>query len=297
MNLVAVVLTFRRPVLATEVVRGLLDREGLAASQVLLVVNGEGGLADAELERAVHVRRLPDNAGPAGGFAAGLTVARRDLGADWVYLCEDDVGLLDLPAPRLGRLVEAVEAMSDVGAVVAYGRDLDRRTGATVPHASRGPAPFEDVDVAAWGASLVRGAALDAGVAPDPSLFFGYEDFDFWLRMREHGYRILVDTAAAAAAGGAVSGAGRQAAFHGRRPDDSVEPWRRYYEARNFFHLARDHGNPLWTASHLAKSVRRLQLGPTYAHRASLAAGLRDGLLGRRGRNDHYQRALGEVSS
>ncbi len=113
--------------------------------------------------------------------------------------------------------------------------------------------------------------------------------------MREAGFRLVADSAAAETAGRAVSGAGRDDAFRGRRPDDSVEPWRRYYEARNFFDPSRAHGNVLWTVLHLVKSVRRFQVGSTREHRACLVSGLRDGFLGRRGRNDRYQRTLGEL--
>src|SRR5438128_6120720 len=94
---VAVVLTFRRPRLATQVVRRLVDLEGFASGDVVLVVNGEGGLADAELERAVEVVRLPENLGPAAGFRAGLLAVARRPGARWAYLCEDDIGLLSVP--------------------------------------------------------------------------------------------------------------------------------------------------------------------------------------------------------
>ncbi len=295
MRLVAVVLTHRRPRLASEVVRGLLEREGFDPSDVLVVVNGEGGLDDPRLADVVHVHHLPENVGPAGGFAAGLDIARREFAADWVYVCEDDITLFDLPTPRARRLVELVDLLADIGGVVAYGRDLDPRTGLTVPHRSHCDGPLEDVDLAAWGASLVRGTCLDAGVVPDPSLFFGFEDFDFWLRMREHGYRVVVDNAAAASVGASASGSARDVAFTGRRPDDSVEAWRRYYEARNFLHFRRAHGRALWTLAHLVKSLRRLQVGPTNLHRRSLVAGLRDGFLGRRGRNDRYLRLTGEL--
>ena len=39
----AVVLTHRRPRLATAVVRSLVEREGLSADRVVVVVNGSGG--------------------------------------------------------------------------------------------------------------------------------------------------------------------------------------------------------------------------------------------------------------
>jgi hypothetical protein len=46
----AIVLTHRRPRLATAVVRSLIEREGLPPDHVVVVVNGSGGLDDAALE-------------------------------------------------------------------------------------------------------------------------------------------------------------------------------------------------------------------------------------------------------
>ena len=298
------VLTYRRPKLATQVVRGLIDREQLPADRVLLVVNGDGGLDDPALEADIAVLRLPENVGPAGGYRAGLEEAlARYPDARWLYLCEDDVGLFELPSPRAVALVERVErdelaaaaAGEPVGAVVAYGRDLDARRGTTTPHgADERSAPLEPVDVAAWGASLVSRRVVEAGVLPDPDMFFGYEDFDFWFKLRAAGFRLLLDTAATRAVAGTISSRGREEALIAARPVDAEEPWRRYYEARNFFVLRRRYGRFSWTLSHLAKSLRRMQLSPGRAHRAAIVRGLADGIRGRTGRNDAFVRQAGE---
>jgi hypothetical protein len=301
----AVVLTYRRPRLATQVVRGLIDREGLPADRVLLVVNGDGGLDDPALEAQIAVLRLPDNLGPAGGYRAGLEDAvSRYPDARWLYLCEDDVGLFDLPAPRVVALAERVEQLgptdgatggAPVGGVVAYGRDLDRRRGTTTPHEA-GPdsAELEPVDVAAWGASLVSRRVVEAGVLPDADMFFGYEDFDFWFKLRAAGFRLLLDTAATRALADGIYSEGRDEALSAARPVDDQEPWRRYYEARNFFVLRRRYGTFTWTLSHLVKSVRRMQLSPGWAHRAAIVRGVVDGFRGRTGRNDAFVRGTGE---
>src|SRR5450755_1485666 len=100
-DVTAVVLTHMRPRLAGDVVRSLLEIEGLAPDHVVVVVNGTGGLDDPDLESRVRIVRLPDNTGPAGGFRAGLLEAFADPSTGWAYLCEDDVGLFALPAPRM----------------------------------------------------------------------------------------------------------------------------------------------------------------------------------------------------
>lgn len=297
----ALVLTYRRPRLATEVVRGLLDHEGLAAQRVLLVVNGEGGLDDPLLESEINVLRLDENLGPAGGYREGLLHAAQTLDIDWLYICEDDVGLFDLPTPRLGGLLGRVTgqgggAAEPIGAVVAYGRDLDPRTGITTPHRP-GPEELEPVDVAAWGATLLSLDVVRSGVLPDAELFFGYEDFDFWLRMRRKGFRLLLDNTTARAVERSVLDAGREEAHSGRRPVDAQEPWRRYYEARNFFHLARRHGHLGWTLMHALKTLRRMQLSATSEHRSAAARGFWDGLRGRNGKNPDFLRQAGELGA
>lgn len=297
----AVVLTHRRPRLATMTVKHVLDAEGLAPDDVILVVNGEGGLDDQDLEDRVRVLRLPRNLGPAGGYRAGLVYALERTRAGWVYLLEDDAGLLSLPAPRVLDLASELARGStgagfdDVGAVVAYGRTMDPKTGATVPLVPRGTRRLEPVDVAAWGATLLSRRALRAGILPDDRFFFGYEDFDFFLRLRAAGFRVLLDTRAAAAVATEVTDLGRARRFRGERPADDEEPWRRYYQARNFLELRRRHGRASWVRSHLVKSVRRWQLAGSWESRRAIAWGLIDGWRGRLGPHPGFMRGEGEV--
>ena len=149
------------------------------------------------------------------------------------------------------------------------------------------------VDVAAWGATLVSRRAVELAGAPDSAWFFGFEDFDFFLRFRAAGLAVLVDTECREAQE-RVFFEGRQSAIGNSRPRDDQEPWRQYYFARNFFELARRHGNPSWTAWHLLYSARRLQLMVSGEPRRAYLRGLVDGARGRMGRNDRFLRETGE---
>jgi GT2 family glycosyltransferase len=298
----AVVLTYRRPHLAGDVVRSLVGTEGFAPGKVVVVVNGEGGLDDPALEERVHMLRLETNEGPAGGFRAGLLEAFADPQVRWAYRCEDDVGVLGLPAPRLSRLLEATEARAatgtaPVGAVVAYGRRFVGRGHAANFVPELGGPTLETVDVAAWGATLVSRAVLERGVLPDPRWFFGFEDFDFFCRLRSAGLEVLVDADSARAVADRQTTAGRDAALKRARPTDPEEPWRAYYAARNFFHLARAHGARSWILWHLAYSARRFQLASSNAERRAMLHGLFDGARGRLGAHPRYLRSVGERSS
>lgn len=269
---IALVLTYRRPRLATEVVRNLMEVEGLAADRIVLVINGQTGLDDQELESRIGVLRLSENLGPAGGFARGLEYVREHSETPWIYVCEDDSGRLNLPSPRLGDLIERAELYEretpglPVGAVVSTGWDIDKRTGLTSRHPV-GPSAstFEEVAYGPWWATLLSRRVLDAGVFPDQALFWWAEDLDFFLRVRSAGFRVLMDVAAdrhrrtVAPDDGPVG-----------RPEREDEPWCSYYMARNAFQLRRRHGSVRWTMWHLLKSARRFQLAPTKAHRAAI---------------------------
>lgn len=301
-SVTAVVLTHMRPALAGDVTRSLLEVEGVDPERIVVVVNGIGGLDDPSLESRVRMVRLATNTGPAGGFRAGLVAAFSDPATRWAYLCEDDVTLFALPAPRLAEVVGRIEALPDrsrpVGAVVAYGRRFVGRGAHTVnvvppPGSPNGLTP---VDVACWGSTLVSRSVVDAGVLPDPEWFFGLEDFDFFCRVREAGFEVLVDDVAARQVAVDQTLPGREAALRERRPTDDAEAWRAYYHARNSFALARRHGSPSWYAWHLAYSARHLQKARSGAERSAIAHGFWDGALGRMGQNPRYARRVGEFA-
>lgn len=294
----AVVLTHRRPRLATRLVRSLLDEEGFTPDRIHLVIDRDGGLDDPALEASLSVLRTTTNAGPAAGFRAGLAGAFAHPGTAWVYMCEDDVLLSGLPTPRVADVRRAIDARNrevgrEPGAVVAYGRRFrPGRGGTTLPFVPERDTPrLQRVDVAAWGATLVSRQVYDSGVRPDDRWFFGYEDFDFFLTVQRAGFEVLVDAQSALATADHAPDASASGAA---RPGPVDEPWRSYYVARNFFELARRHGDWSWAAWHLLLTARRFQLAGDATARRAIAHGLVDGLRGRRGRHPRWVRSVGE---
>jgi hypothetical protein len=299
----AVILTHMRPSLAQDLTRSLIETEGLAPKDIVVVVNGVGGLGDDDLEASVRMVRLPQNLGPAGGFLIGMQEAFSDPDVRWAYLCEDDIGLLPLPSPRLADLLARIESYEaehgaeKVGAVVAFGRSFIGRgshTVNTVP-ADNSPHGLAPADVGSWGATVLSRAVYDAGILPDTSWYFGLEDFDWYCRVSEAGFEVLVDVEAARKVAPQQSTVGRQNALRDRRPTDVDESWRAYYHARNSFAMARRHGNVGWHFWHLAYSVRKVQSAQSNAERKAIAHGFYDGIRGRKGEHPHYGRRVGEL--
>ena len=286
----AVVLTHMRPRLAGDVTRALLEVEGLPPDQVVVVVNDVGGLDDPA--RVVGSdAAAADELGTGRGFSGGALEAFSDPATSWAYLCEDDIGLFSLPGPRLVSILARLRALPPssvpVGAVAAYGRRFVGHGGHTVNVVppSGSPEDLVPIDVSCWGATPVSRAVVDAGVLPDPEWFFGYEDFDFFCRLRAAGFSVLVDARAAAQVADEQTTAGRAKVLRARRPTDADEAWRAYYVARNYFALARRHGTWRWILWHLAYSARRLQLAHGREERLAILHGLWDGARGRLGDN------------
>lgn len=296
----AIVLTHMRPRLAGDVTRSLLAVEQVPGDQVVVVVNGVGGLDDEALEASVRMVRLPRNTGPAGGFHAGLVQAFSDPRCEWAYLCEDDIGLFTLPTPRIGSVLDRLAGRESsgrqTGAVVAYGRRFVGR-GAHTVNVVPPSADFDPVDVACWGATLVSRRVFDAGILPDPEWFFGLEDFDFFCRVREAGFDVVVDGEAARSVAGQQTSLGRDEAIRSNRPNDRDEAWRAYYHARNSIQLARRHGRPSWQLWHLVYSARHLQRARSNSERSAIVRGLWDGARHRMGENARYVRGVGEFIS
>src|SRR5581483_4946645 len=136
----------------------------------------------------------------------------------------------------------------------------------------------------------------DAGVWPDEDLFCGFEDFDYYLRMREAGLEVLVDAETGRAVAHQMTLEGRDAALADHRPPDSTEAWRAFYVARNYVAYARRHGTRSWLAWHVLRSARRVQHASSWAARRATAHGLVLGFRGRLGLDPRYVRAIGEWS-
>jgi glycosyltransferase involved in cell wall biosynthesis len=200
----------------------------------------------ASVTPSVPVTYLPagSNTGPAGGFALGARHVLEDAGDDdWVLLLDDD------NPPTTGTAVadllrfahERSAADGDVAAVGVVGARLDRRRWRITRLADselHGPV---EVDLIANGKlPLVRARALRIAGLPDPSLFFGLEELELGLRLRRHGYRLVVDGERWL---DRRSGMGRTGPTPERSRPDS--PGRRYLSTRNLVVIARRHGGPV----------------------------------------------------
>ncbi len=233
----------------------------------------------AKFPRAT-LTRLPDNLGPAGGYAAALEAfAASDF--DFAWVMDDDC----TPAPG------ALAAQLDVARP-------DRVVLATVTWAE-GSETIRGHGW--WGALIPRAVVIDVGV-PNAELFWWTEDTEYlqW-RIPQHGYEVAWTEEAV----GTVSRA---------RADESKPGWKYYYEARNqVYHrlyVQRASGRPIprhlkprvraWRATRAVVKLSVRSATKEHEQRARklsmVALGTVDGLRGKLGRRfvpDVAHRPLG----
>jgi hypothetical protein len=240
----AVVVTYRRPV-QLETTLAAMSAQTRSVDTILVVDNDPMESARPVAERCESAGYLPagDNLGPAGGIALGLArvLAISDVN-DMVMLIDDD----DPPAQ-----MDAVERL-------LYAFDLAHRRGFRCAGVGLAGARYRrsrgdlvrvpDSDLS----GLVEVDYLGGGQCPiylvdslrsvrgsDGGLFFGLDDADLGLQLRDGGWDLLVP--------GDLWLEMRQ--LNGRtgvgaspRSLAPLTPWRQYYSSRNAVHLAKRYG-------------------------------------------------------
>ena len=316
MTLAAVVVTFRR----LDQLKITLDR--LLAEDVdhIVVVDNASGdetgpwLASQNDPRLAVVT-LPDNLGGAGGFEAGMAHARDTFDPDWVVLMDDDAR----PAP--GALAafraETPGLDPDVGCVAAavfypdgtlcemnrpsrnpfwhfrlFLRTLVQgsRAGFHLSDDAFAPdAGLHDLDVASFVGYFVHRDVMAQAGLPEGGLFIYGDDVLYSLRLRRAGFKMVLMPAVRFEHDCGTMGQGFI-----YRP-----LWKIYYHCRNGVSIARQAAGPVIFPAALAyytliwwRRGRHYDTDERRLYRRMMWAGLRDGLLGRRGRNDHIH-ALG----
>lgn len=195
-----VILTWNDGELLNQAIESALASEGVDV-RVIVVDNGSDPGAVVPCDRGLSLIRNPVNVGVAPGRNQGAAVA----GAPYVCFLDSDARLLP---DTLARLVEALETSpgAALAAPVFSGQRPEasagraptltvkalrvlglRDTYQAMPH----PGPSWDVDFAIGACQLVRRDSFVAVGGFDESYFYGPEDVDLCLRLREAGSRVV----------------------------------------------------------------------------------------------------------
>jgi GT2 family glycosyltransferase len=202
-RVIAVVVAYNRRDLLIETLAALAAQRRPADG--VLVVDNASPDDSAEIARnhplAPTVLSLPTNTGGSGGFAAGIAHAITAMGADYVWLMDDDT----IPSPTaLAFLLDAVRgypgtvSIAGSRAVWIDGRDHPMNTPRVRPLASRG----QRARAAMVGARPVRSSSFVSMLVdvnairrhglPMADYFIWNDDFEFSCRLLRRGTGLFV---------------------------------------------------------------------------------------------------------
>ncbi len=197
----AFVMTYERPEVLLKTIHKL--REQTFPPELILVVDNsisrktEILLNKYPLSNLEYIR-VGYNSGPAGASKIGLEKLT-ELGYDWIYWGDDD----DPPRDNsvFEKMIEGIKELTGngikLGIFSGKGGYFNKFTGRikSLTNEELKKADFLEVDFVPGGHTLfVNSDIIKAGLLPDEKLFFGFEDLDLCLKVKNSSFKIYIDS-------------------------------------------------------------------------------------------------------
>ena len=197
LNFAAFIMTYQRVSTLEATINALLNQT-YPPQKILIVDNDPDKSAEMVLSQfsriPIEYHAVGYNSGPAGAAKIGLEILSTQ-GYKWIGWIDDD----DPPIynDTFEILLKKAELTDNCGCVGVVGQYFNKGNGlmVRVPDDELEGNGVIQVDNIAGNMCKIINAdvCLNAKVYPDESLFFGFEELDFDLRMQEAGYVLLVD--------------------------------------------------------------------------------------------------------
>lgn len=191
----AFIMTYERPKILESTINSLLTQT-YAPEKILIVDNSETSETKKLIEQISNERivyyRMDYNAGPAGAAKIGLQQLTGE-GYQWIYWGDDD----DPPnfQSSFERLFEIIDSCKlPVGIIGEVGQYFNTIKGELLRVTDDELLKNEYLivnSVAGNQSMIVNAELVRKGVLPDDSLFFGFEELDFCLRVQKAGFYVI----------------------------------------------------------------------------------------------------------
>ncbi len=191
-------MTYKRPEIAINTIKSLLNQT-LPPEKLLIIDNdpecSARHIADNFEGVNIDYFAMGYNSGPAGAANKGLELLA-DEGYQWIaWIDDDDPPVFNNLFEKLLNLAESDKSCACVGAVgqfFSFKKGLVKR----VPDEALMSDGILEVDFIAGGMiKIVNGdiIKMNKHLLPDAELFFGFEDLDMDIKLKQQGYKLLVD--------------------------------------------------------------------------------------------------------
>lgn len=259
----------------TEFLRGTIFKilnQNVKISKILIVDNSESGnvkdLIQSLGNSNIFYVNTGSNLGPSGAANIGLKTLLYD-GFEWIYWGDDD----DPPTDpnTFERLFEIANENPDAGIIGKIGGKFLPNRAQTRVFQNSELIPIVEADYVTGGKQLIISSkVVNAGILPDPKLFFGFEELEFCLRVKDAGFSILVDGQGIMDARTKAGYLNKNYRWKGKSLGDVTRVNRHYYSVRNMLYI-------LWSRKHylgylffLSKSIAKIPFSIRYGRVYSL---------------------------
>ena len=179
---------------------------------------------------------IGENIGPAGGAYYGMKMLF-DRNWDWLLWIDDDN-----PPPfkdsiaTVFNIINLYKGNKPIGLIGAVGTLFNKHRAITVRIDDAHAKGVIEVDHVAGGMlPLIHRSVYEAGILPEPNLFFGFEELCFCLRMKRSGFAILINGDDLLRYRRNANKIGYKRPFFRTIQTDKI--WRQYYSVRNLLHI------------------------------------------------------------
>ena len=146
----------------------------------------------ADLGTELVYRRLDTNTGGSGGFSEGMRTAY-DLGAEWIWLMDDDVEVLPDGLARMGRWTPRFKSIQGRrydydGSAFYWQYRIAERMGIPIPFAPAGfdSSGFKEMNSGCFEGMFIHRSIVQRIGLPDPRFFIYWDDQVYgWLASRQ----------------------------------------------------------------------------------------------------------------
>lgn len=288
----AFIMTYERPQILLKTISVLFEQT-IAPQKILVVDNSLTEQTMRAIEQLndnrIEYHRVGKNIGPAGASKIGLQKLT-EQGYDWISWGDDD----DPPHFKnvFEDLLKLADTIPNTGVVGAVGHAFNKNKGLVVRTNDKelDSEGCLEVDIIAGNVSMIVNAAVvKKGILPDPGFFLNVEEYDFCLRVKHAGFKVIVNRSVFKAYRTLKGRMGFNSRAAAVLPKKSVL-WRRYYSTRNLIFLLTKSDRNLSGALHvsirgLAKALAGFRKGIDYgmANAKMELRGILDGWKGKMG--------------
>ena len=269
----AFIMTYERPDEVGIMLHKLKDQT--YPPQKILVVDNSSTSRTADVVNSlaypnVDYFRVGYNSGPAGAAHLGLKRLTAE-GYEWIYWGDDD----DPPENRndfeeIFKVIERASHTYDTIGIVAKGAGkFNRYTARTSSYMNRElqKGIMETDLVPGNNVLLVNSDVVKKGVLPTSQLFFGFEELDFCLQVRNASYKILFDADAFLQRRIEKGKVDPDYRWRGRKDGEFDRLWRQYYSSRNILKVLYKNGYLVALVYNIVKTFLKSLYGFRYGWR------------------------------